>query len=118
MRRIARIPFVLVIASVAAAAAAAGCSRQETGAHVYVRLGQLQFDELRLGVTQTATGETVVDPATAGRYQGPFQPGDQDAIIYLADTLDGTSCGARRPHCWPAVRSAPAPPTCSSRAAR
>ena len=90
MRRIARIPFVLVIVGVAAAAGAAGCGRQETGAHVYVRLGQLQYDELRLGVTRTATGETVVDPATAGRYQGPFQPGDQDAIIYFADTLDGS----------------------------
>ena len=113
----ARIPFVLVIVGVAAAAAAAGCSRQETGAHVYVRLGQLQFDELQLGVTRTATGETVVDPATAGRYQGPFQPGDQDAIIYLADTLDGSQlrCQATA---LAAVRSAPAPPTCSSRAAR
>ena len=88
MRRIAGIPFVVAIVGVVAAAAA-GC-RQETGAHVYVRLGQLQYDELRLGVTHTATGETVVDPATAGRYQGPFQPGDQDAIIYLADTLDGS----------------------------
>ena len=88
MRRIARIPFVVV--GFAVAAAAAGCSRQETGAHVYVRLGQLQYDELRLGVTRTETGETVVDPAKAGRYQGPFQAGDQDAIIYLADTLDGS----------------------------
>jgi hypothetical protein len=50
----------------------------------------LQFDELRVGVTRPATGETVVDPATAGRYVGPFRPGDQDAIIYLADALDGS----------------------------
>ena len=32
----------------------------------------------------------VVDPATAGRYQGPFQPGDQDVLVYLRDDLDGS----------------------------
>ena len=32
-------------------------------------------------------GEVVVDPMTAGRYQGPFQPGDQDVLIYLRDDL-------------------------------
>lgn len=89
MRRIAGIPAGIVVVA-AVAAAAAGCGRQETGAHVYVRLGQLQYDELRLGVTRTATGETVVDPAKAGHYPGPFQPGDQDTIIYLPDTLDGS----------------------------
>jgi len=71
-------------------AAAAGCGGQQTGAHVYVRLGPLQYDELRLAVTRPATGETIVDPATAGRYVPPFQPGDQDAIIYLSDALDGS----------------------------
>src|SRR4051812_27367250 len=75
-----------------AAVAAVGCGQQQgTGAHVYVRLGSLQYDELRLGVTRTATGDVVVDPATAGRYTGPFHPGDQDAIIYLPDALDGSS---------------------------
>ena len=57
---------------------------------MYVRLGQLQYDELRLGVTRPATGDTIVDPATSGRYVGPFRPGDQDTIIYLADALDGS----------------------------
>ena len=76
---------------VVAAAAAVGCGGQDTtGAHVYVRLGSLQYDELRLGVTRTATGEVVVDSATTGRYPGPFQPGDQDAFIYLPDALDGS----------------------------
>jgi hypothetical protein len=73
-----------------AAVAAVGCGQDRTGAHVYVRLGSLQYDELRLGVTRTATGDVVVDPATTGRYTGPFHAGDQDAIIYLSDTLDGS----------------------------
>ena len=78
-------------AVVFAAAGALGCGGQDTtGAHVYVRLGSLQYDELRLGVMRTATGEVVVDPATTGRYPGPFQPGDQDAFIYLPDALDGS----------------------------
>jgi hypothetical protein len=89
MRRIVGIPAGIVVVVVVATAAVA-CGRQETGAHVYVRLGQLQYDELRLGVTRTATGETVVDPAQAGHYLGPFQPGDQDTIIYLPDALDGS----------------------------
>jgi hypothetical protein len=38
-----------------------------------------------------ASGEIVVDPMTAGRYQGPFQPGDQDVVVYLRDDLDGTA---------------------------
>ena len=108
---------VLVLA--VAAAAAVGCGGQETtGAHVYVRLGSLQYDELRLGVTRTATGEVVVDPAAAGRYPGPFQPGDQDAFIYLPDALDGSAGAVRRDRARRrARRSAPAPPTCWSRAA-
>jgi hypothetical protein len=88
MRRIAGIPFSIGV--VAVAAAAAGCGRPETGAHVYVRLGEIQYDELRLGVTHASSGETIVDPAAAGRYPGPFPPGDQDTIIYLADALDGS----------------------------
>src|SRR3982751_369123 len=99
MRRMARIPFRrrvnvggVAVGLVVVTAAAVGCGQSEgTGAHVYVRLGSLQYDELRLGGTRTATGDIVVDPATAGRYTGPFHPGDQDAIIYLPDTLDGSS---------------------------
>src|SRR5439155_20958674 len=91
MRRRAGTPFSIGVAiSIGLAAAVAGCGGQETGAHVYVRLGQLRYDELQLGVTRPATGETIVDPATAGRYVGPFRPGDQDTIIYLADALDGS----------------------------
>jgi len=86
MRRRAGIFFGICIVT----AGVVGCGRSDTGAHVYVRLGQLEYDELRLGVTRPATGETIVDPATAGRYAGPFRPGDQDTIIYLADTLDGS----------------------------
>jgi hypothetical protein len=90
MRRRAGIPFGICIVSVGLGAAVAGCGRGDTGAHVYVRLGQLQYDELRLSLTVPATGETVVDPATAGRYVGPFRPGDQDTIVYLPDALDGS----------------------------
>jgi len=91
MRRRARIPFGICIVAAGLAAAVAGCGRQETGAHVYVRLGQLEYDELQLRVTLPATGDTVVDPATDGRYVGPFRPGDQDTIIYLSDALDGSA---------------------------
>jgi hypothetical protein len=87
VRRIA--PIALGLAAVVVA-----CGRGDTGAHVFVRLGPLEYDELRFGVTRAATGESVVDPATAGRYAGPFRPGDQDVIIYLSDDLDGS-----RLHC-------------------
>ena len=49
----------------------------------------MAYDELQFRVTR-AGGELVVDPATAGRYQGPFQPGDQDVLVYLRDDLDGS----------------------------
>jgi len=49
----------------------------------------MAYDELQFGVTR-AGGELVVDPATAGRYQGPFSPGDQDVLVYLRDDLDGS----------------------------
>jgi hypothetical protein len=71
----------------------AGCGRSDTGVDIHARLGSLQYDELQFRVTQ-AGGELVVDPATAGRYQGPFTPGDQDVLVYLRDDLDGT-----RLHC-------------------
>lgn len=57
---------------------------------MFVHVGSLQYDELRIGVRRADTAEVVVDPATAGRYLGPFRPGDQDVIIYLPDALDGT----------------------------
>jgi len=69
--------------------ALAGCARSDTGIHIHARLGSLTYDELQFSVTQ-AGGELVVDPATAGRYQGPFQPGDQDVLVYLRDDLDGS----------------------------
>jgi hypothetical protein len=71
----------------------AGCARSDTGIHIHARLGSLAYDELQFGVTR-AGGELVVDPATAGRYQGPFAPGDQDVLVYLRDDLDGS-----RLHC-------------------
>jgi len=49
----------------------------------------MAYDELQFRVTR-AGGEVIVDPATAGRYQGPFQPGDQDVLVYLRDDLDGS----------------------------
>lgn len=60
----------------------------------------MAYDELQFRVTQ-AGGELVVDPATAGRYQGPFQPGDQDVLVYLRDDLDGS-----RLHCEASAFSA------------
>ena len=67
----------------------AGCGRSDTGVDIHARLGSLTYDELQFRVTR-AGGEVVVDPSTAGRYQGPFQPGDQDVIVYLRDDLDGS----------------------------
>ena len=71
----------------------AGCARSDTGIHIHARLGSLAYDELQFGVTRPG-GELVVDPVTAGRYQGPFSPGDQDVLVYLRDDLDGS-----RLHC-------------------
>jgi hypothetical protein len=67
----------------------AGCARSDTGIHIHARLGSLAYDELQFGVTG-AGSELVVDPATAGRYQGPFAPGDQDVLVYLRDDLAGS----------------------------
>jgi hypothetical protein len=71
------------------ALALAGCGRSNTGVHLHAHLGSLAYDELQFGVT-VAGGEVVVDPMTNGRYQGPFQPGDQDVLIYLRDDLGGS----------------------------
>jgi hypothetical protein len=77
---------------------AGGCSPAETGVHLHARLGQLQYDELRFHIARTASAdvtggvvaETIVDPLTTGRYVGPFRPGDQDVIVFLADDLAGS----------------------------
>jgi hypothetical protein len=71
------------------ASALAGCGRSDTAVHIHARLGSLEYDELRFQVTR-AGGEIVVDPMAAGRYQGPFPPGDQDVIVYLRDDLGGS----------------------------
>ena len=75
---------------------AAGCGQSATGVDIAVRLGQLEYDELQFQLTQSAPGttdsgmaQTLVDPATNGRYVGPFRPGDQSVIVYVADELDG-----------------------------
>jgi len=75
---------------------AAGCGQSATGVEIAVRLGQLEYDELRFQLTQSAPAttdsgmaQTIVDPATNGRYVGPFRPGDQSVIVYVADELDG-----------------------------
>jgi len=78
----------------------AGCGRSDTGVHIHARLGSLEYDELQFRVTQ-AGGELVVDPAGAGRYQGPFQPGDQDVLVYLRDDLGGSQL-----HCEASALSA------------
>jgi hypothetical protein len=71
------------------ASALAGCGRSDTGVDVHVHLGALAYDELQFRAT-VAGGDVVVDPMTNGRYQGPFQAGDQDVLIYLRDDLDGS----------------------------
>ncbi|HEY7376161.1 MAG TPA: hypothetical protein VIF57_28630 [Polyangia bacterium] len=75
--------------AIAGACALAGCGRSDTGVHVHAHLGALAYDELQFRVT-VAGGDVVVDPLTDGRYQGPFQPGDQDVLIYLRDDLAGS----------------------------
>jgi hypothetical protein len=75
------------------ASALAACGRSDTGVHIFARLGSLQYDELQFQVTRTtpdAGTEVVVDPATTGRYQGPFRGGDQDVLVYLRDDLAGS----------------------------
>jgi hypothetical protein len=74
-------------------AALVACGRSDTGVHISMHLGMVEYDELRLQVARSAggtAGEIVVDPATNGHYVGPFSPGDQDVIVYLSDDLDGS----------------------------
>ena len=73
----------------AALTALAGCGRSDTGVRIVAHVGSLDYDELQFRVTR-ADGEVVVDPTTAGRYQGPFGSGDQDVLIYLRDDLGGS----------------------------
>jgi hypothetical protein len=75
-----------------------GCGQSATGIEIEVRLGQLDYDELRFQLTQSAPGttnsgvtQTIVDPATKGRYVGPFRPGDQSVIVYVSDELAGVT---------------------------
>jgi hypothetical protein len=75
---------------------ASACGGESTGVHVTAHVATLSYDELRFGVTLVdpagagaAAGDTLVDPATRGRYMAPFSPGDQDVVIYLRDDLDG-----------------------------
>jgi hypothetical protein len=89
--------YLILLTAALGVGAGAGC-RDATGVHVIAHVGSLQFDELRVGVTVLAAaspdgaasaGETLVDPATRGRYTGPFPPGDQDVFIYLPDGTGG-----------------------------
>ena len=71
-----------------------GCADQPTGVHVHAHMPGAAYDELRFSVVLVPPPEsmrparTIVDPATLGRYQGPFDGGgDQDVIIYLGDDV-------------------------------
>jgi len=74
---------------IALASALGACGRSDTGVHIFARAGSLEYDELQFAVT-SAGGELIVDPATMGRYQGPFQPGDQDVLVLLRDDVAGS----------------------------
>jgi len=72
---------------------AIGC-HDSTGLHVFARLGALNYDALALQIarptdTSGAPPQVLVDPASNGRYAGPFHGGDQDVYVYLPDDLDG-----------------------------
>jgi hypothetical protein len=96
--------------------ALAGCGGSETGIDVVLRMGQLEYDELRLGVTD-ANG-TLVDPDGKGHFVAPFPAGDQSVIIYLSDALDGTAvqCSAEARLAGSAVASGSAGVTIRRRA--
>jgi hypothetical protein len=88
----------LILLFAALGLSAVGGCRDTTGVHVIARVGQLEFDELRVGVTVLAVGspdggaaadQTLVDPSTRGRYTGPFARGDQDVYVYLPDSTAG-----------------------------
>jgi hypothetical protein len=65
---------------------AASACQDSTGLHIVARVGDLQYDELRVGIMG---GQVSVDPDTKGRYLGPFPPGDQDLYVYVADDAAG-----------------------------
>lgn len=73
----------------------ASACHDSTGLHLFAHLGSLNYDALALQITRpagaagTSAPQVLVDPATSGRYPGPFQGGDQDVYVYLPDDLDG-----------------------------
>jgi hypothetical protein len=70
-----------------------GCRQEPTGVHVYAHLADIPYDELRFSVADVPAADSqespriIVDPETLGRYQGPFNGGDQDVVIYLTDDV-------------------------------
>jgi hypothetical protein len=75
---------------IALISALGGCGRSDTGVHIFAHLGSTDYDELQFAVL-TAGGDQIVDPATTGRYAGPFRAGDQDVLVYVRDDLAGTA---------------------------
>ena len=66
---------------IALTSALGGCARSDTGVHIFARLGATDYDELQFAV------KAPDGAATTGRYPGPFQPGDQDVLVYVRDDL-------------------------------
>ena len=76
------------------------CGGSPTGVHVTAHVASLSYDELRFGLavvpitnTPLTPAETLVDPASTGRYADLTQGGNQDVVIYLRDDLDGQVVG-------------------------
>lgn len=74
-----------------------GRARTPTGVRIIARLARCPCDELRVAISLApradedpdGAGHLVVDPATRGRYVGPFSPGDPEIVVYLARELSG-----------------------------
>src|SRR6266542_3330317 len=99
--RIACTSGTVVLTLAVAVAAAVACSQEGTGAHVYVRLGSLQYDELGCGVTRTVTGNVIVYPSTAGRYFfSQAEDGIRDATVTGVQT-----CALPMWRRWPSCRA-------------
>src|SRR5579872_531435 len=80
--------------AVVSVAFGAGCGASSTGVHVHAHMAGQPYDELRFGVVlvpplgSAEPARTIVDPATRGRYPGPFNAdGDQDVVILLNDDV-------------------------------
>ena len=92
----------MVLVVITACAVILGCGGQPTGVHVHARMPGVAYDELRFSVVLVPPAEssqpaqTIVDPATQGRYLGPFGNGDQDVFIYLKEEIGDqmVSCAA------------------------